>query len=817
MFRSSLLLLVGLAAVSLTACEVDPYCFDCVDRSIDGGRGDSGDTGARDTGDTGVRDSQTPDTNIVDAWVMPDGCAIGATELCNHFDDDCDTMIDEGVDTTHDVQNCGSCGHQCTYAHAFGNCTASTCSMGACQAGYVDADGMPDNGCEYHCIATGDETCDRRDNDCDGTIDEGFMFMTDPANCGICGRVCNLAHSTSSCTAGMCTIGMCTAGFVDSDGVAANGCEYSCTPMNGGVETCNRVDDDCDGMIDEGDPGAGAACGSSVGICRQGVQHCVGGALTCMGGTSPGVEICNNLDDDCDGTIDDGNPGGGPSCGTAIGACVPGRLVCTGGSLMCQGATASQPETCNGIDDDCDGTVDNGNPGGGAACGVTMGRCMAGTTMCSGGTIACNGAIGPTLETCNMIDDDCNGIVDDGFDLMNDVRNCGSCGHVCSFPNAVSQCVMGSCSILACAGGYVNLDMSPTNANGCEYMCTRTSATESCNNIDDNCNGTVDEGVVIPPNFCRTAGVCVGSTASCTAGTLACNYPVATYQTTETRCDSLDNDCNGVVDDPWPQLSPSNPGYACNNGLIGACNRPGHFVCNGTSAIMCNAPTGTPVAETCNGIDDNCNGMIDDGTSARGTWTQVHPAVGADFWIQSFEASRPGATGASQGTFSNMACSVTGVLPWTSVTPTEAANACLGAGGALCTEAQWQLACNSSVAPACTWGETSTCTTYSAMACNGIDYDTNTGVAGNQDALISTGTLATCHVPWTVTTTGQIYDMSGNAQEWTAPRSTGVNPIRGGSYNDISGGMTCGFNFEVAGDTIRLPNTGFRCCRTSAP
>jgi formylglycine-generating enzyme required for sulfatase activity len=68
-----------------------------------------------------------------------------------------------------------------------------------------------------------------------------------------------------------------------------------------------------------------------------------------------------------------------------------------------------------------------------------------------------------------------------------------------------------------------------------------------------------------------------------------------------------------------------------------------------------------------------------------------------------------------------------------------------------------------------------------------------------------------------MTFNGTIYNMSGNAEEWTAPRAVGVNPVRGGSYNDAQGGMTCGFNFEVAADTIALPNVGFRCCRTTAP
>src|SRR5882672_8253293 len=133
---------LSLTALLLASCQVDPYCFDCVDERLDSGRADSGDTGVHDSGrETGTGDADV-DANVADAYVMPDGCAFGATELCNHFDDDCDLLIDEGVNTTTDIDNCGSCGHRCIYAHAFGECNASTCSQGACQAGYVDVDGM---------------------------------------------------------------------------------------------------------------------------------------------------------------------------------------------------------------------------------------------------------------------------------------------------------------------------------------------------------------------------------------------------------------------------------------------------------------------------------------------------------------------------------------------------------------------------------------------------------------------------------------------------------------------------------------------------
>jgi hypothetical protein len=812
--RASSLLLLSAAVLWTGGCAVDPYCLNCGDQNshLDAGHADGGDAGdsgiARDGGDTGPVDSGEHD------MAVPDGCTVGATEICNMFDDDCDGMVDEGIDVTRDVDNCGSCGHRCTYAHAFADCTASTCSMTGCAADYYDINMSDADGCEYRCSNTGAEVCDRRDNNCNGMIDEGFDLASDPMNCGVCGRSCNVAHATASCAAAMCTIGTCDAGFYDIDGNPLNGCEYACTPT--GPETCNLVDDNCDGNIDEGDPGGGATCGSSTGACRQGTQHCVSGGIVCQGGVTPMAELCNNIDDDCDGTVDNGNPGGGLACGSGVGQCVPGRQMCVAGTLSCMGQVGPVTETCNGLDDDCDGTVDNGNPGGGGSCGSSTGACMAGTLMCSGGALTCAGAVGPTLETCNMIDDDCNGVVDDGFNLTSDIRNCGMCGRSCSFANAVAQCSMGTCAIAACLPGFVNLDGNA--ANGCEYSCTFTSSVETCNGADDNCNGMVDEGLTPPSFFCRANGVCAGTMPTC-GGSMGwqCSYP-ATYQATETRCDGLDNDCNGVVDDPYPTR-----GQACTNGEVGACSRGGMYVCNAAgTGVMCNAPaSGGGTAETCNGIDDNCDGMVDNGTSARGTWVRVRPAGGTgptDYWIMSYEASRPDSTASVVGALSNAVCSDPNRQPWVNVTPVEAAAACATVGGSLCTEAQWQRACETAAATACTWEQAAACTTYSAGTCNDFNNDVNTSMAGIQNGVLPTRSMPMCSGTWTVAgSTGTIFDMSGNVREWAAPRSAGVNPLRGGGFQDIQGGTTCQFNFSVGGNTIRFPNTGFRCCRTSAP
>jgi len=132
-------------------------------------------------------------------------------------------------------------------------------------------------------------------------------------------------------------------------------------------------------------------------------------------------------------------------------------------------------------------------------------------------------------------------------------------------------------------------------------------------------------------------------------------------------------------------------------------------------------------------------------------------------------------------------------------------------GGRLCSETEWQCACESSAGTSCDWSYASAGTT-----CNDFDNDVSPA-AGIQNDLLPTGAKASCYANWGGSATQRIYDLAGNAQEWTAPRSAGVNPMRSGSYNDLAGGTHCQFDFEVAGPTFRAPNVGFRCCRSTAP
>ncbi|MBX3251144.1 MAG: putative metal-binding motif-containing protein [Myxococcales bacterium] len=139
-------------------------------------------------------------------------------------------------------------------------------------------------------------------------------------------------------------------------------------------------------------------CGIDVGVCTSGRRACFGGVGLCEGATFPGVELCGNgLDDDCDGQIDE-----------------------TECAIECPGTV----EVCNGIDDDCDGVVDEDV--GGAVCGTDEGVCESGRTACIGGREVCVGGVRPAREVCgNGLDDDCNGTVDEAGcctpNTMNDV------------------------------------------------------------------------------------------------------------------------------------------------------------------------------------------------------------------------------------------------------------------------------------------------------------------------------------------------------------------------------------------------------------
>jgi hypothetical protein len=121
------------------------------------------------------------------------------------------------------------------------------------------------------------------------------------------------------------------------------------------------MDDQCNGQVDENNPGGGFYCYTGLqGACADGVTSCQNGTLSCIPYVAPMPEVCNGLDDDCNGTVDQNNPGGGAVCNTGKpGICGPGVMKCQGGALVCAQNQQPVPEICtNGLDDDCNGVTD---------------------------------------------------------------------------------------------------------------------------------------------------------------------------------------------------------------------------------------------------------------------------------------------------------------------------------------------------------------------------------------------------------------------------------------------------------------------------
>ncbi|MEL6178542.1 MAG: MopE-related protein, partial [Myxococcota bacterium] len=156
------------------------------------------------------------------------------------------------------------------------------------------------------------------------------------------------------------------------------------------------------------DPNEGVSCTSDrFGACAPGVLICQENNLVCVSDIEPTEEVCNGIDDNCDGIVDDGNPEGGDSCGTGqMGACAQGTLTCQEGSVVCLANAQPTSEVCNGIDDDCDGLIDED----GSGCGpYVQQRCRLYAGSAEGGTGPAIGSLSDRWERCPYQTDFDNG------------------------------------------------------------------------------------------------------------------------------------------------------------------------------------------------------------------------------------------------------------------------------------------------------------------------------------------------------------------------------------------------------------------------
>jgi len=424
------------------------------------------------------------------------------------------------------------------------------------------------------------------------------------------------------------------------------------------------------------------------------------------------------------------------------------------------------------------------------------------------------------VESCDGLDNDCNGVVDDGFDFNTSLANCGGCNKPCTFPFATATCTGGVCSMGACLPDFYDRD--PT-VPGCETACEKTNGgVEICDGLDNDCNGVIDDNLGAPTVTCKTKGVCAGTTPTCAGDTgWVCSYP-STYQSVEDMakgCDGLDNDCDGTVDEAYAI------GKTCAVGS-GPCAGTGSWVCDNTvtGGRRCNGSMKTPGVEVCNGQDDDCDGKVDelDSLSDRTADDKVVYFAAKNVTLFAYEASRYDASGASHGFDSTRRpCAVAGKQPWSNVTKEEAEAACekVGSGWRLCTAAEWFDACNGSADTTFPYGNP-----YDGAKCNGYDYPKSTGTT-----TLGAGAASYCISDLSAAMGDELYDMSGNVKEWTLSTSatTGPYELRGGAYDIASfidssvspavmraPGLQCDASTPAPAGAVRLPSVGFRCCKT---
>ncbi len=283
------------------------------------------------------------DCNDADPNVYP-----GAPEICDGVDNQCPGdpgygQVDEGVGATF---------YRDADGDAYGN-AAVTVTACAAPSGYVaDHTDCDDTNAAVHPGAT-EIAGDGLDESCDGL-----------ELCYVDGD-----HDTYGSTATVLSTDLtCRTTGASPNALDCNDANAAIHP--GAPELpADGVDENCDGQEScwadtDGDGFGGAATVSTTNFACNGAGQSAN-ALDCddtRADIHPGVpEICNGLDDDCDGLVDEGNPGGGARCGASnVGECAPGLTACTAGSRQCAYEGLPQAEACDGRDNDCNGRVDDG-------------------------------------------------------------------------------------------------------------------------------------------------------------------------------------------------------------------------------------------------------------------------------------------------------------------------------------------------------------------------------------------------------------------------------------------------------------------------
>jgi hypothetical protein len=573
----------------------------------------------------------------------------GAEERCNGLDDDCDGARDNGLPV--DLQ-----GYADADADGFGD--PDTAFLACAPVDGLVPDGGDCDDADADVFPGALETCNDRDDDCDESVDEEAVdaatWFSDVDTDGFG----DPAAPALACA--------------QPEGAVAEGDDCDDTAAEvfpGAPERCNSADDDCDGAIDEdavdaplwpvdadgdgfGHPTeATAACALPPGHAER-ADDCDDARAEVFPGAP---ERCNSADDDCDGTLDedavdpltffadrDGD-GFGNAADTLLACAAAPPFVTDATDCDDSSATVSpaSAERCNGVDDDCDGTLDEdavdapvwnadadgdgfGDPASVTAACVRPPGFVADTADCDD---ARADVFPGALERCNGIDDNCNfgvdeqGAVDGALwyvDLDGDTFG--------SDRDVIRACVRPP------AYRDNNLDCDDD-----EFQ-VKPTAIEACNEIDDNCNGLVDEdspsslfwyldtdgdGFGVADEEVQTCAPPPGYVAE--AGDCDPDDPTF-HPRADEWCDNLDHDCDGLVnevdslDAEWFYLDSDGDGFGDAANSQRLCSPAQFLVADDTDCDDSSDLVFPGAPELCNDADDDCDGVSDNDPVDATAW-----------------------------------------------------------------------------------------------------------------------------------------------------------------------------------------------------
>ena len=405
----------------------------------------------------------------------------------------------------------------------------------------------------------------------------------------------------------------------------------------GASELCNGVDDDCDGVLDEGLPGQPffrdedgdgfGSFGDNVSACTapEGYVAIGGDCNDRNDAVSPGaMEVCDGVDNNCDGFSDD-QDGDGHS------------VDCEGGPLPADDCDdldpqvfPEAPERCDAQDNDCDEEIDEAPNGwfldyDGDGYGINPvpgcqpGAVDNGLDCIEGDPFANPGVL---LDPCGGRDQDCDGELDED---PNVVWYVDADGDGVGVPGeSITSCEQPEgygATTLDCD------DADPTRGGGLP---------ELCDGEDNDCDPNIDEeaqtGLAANQN-----GVCLGSRNACVGGVEVApdRTLIADYEADEATCELMDNDCDGETDEglkEWLYVDRDGDGYGGGNSGTGLLSVP-ELLCRGLPqvaevtgdcadsyfGIETDSRIHPGAVEGCDGVDQDCDGATDEGTCAAGS------------------------------------------------------------------------------------------------------------------------------------------------------------------------------------------------------